>query len=86
MLKLTWQIKRKVDTRQHNRHQNVPAQQTRHKRKRARRFLTLRRGTRVPGRRVEKGSSKEAERGHEREEDEEEDEVCADGTDEVDEA
>lgn len=81
---LTRQIKRKIHTSQHNRQQNIPPTQTRHKRKRARRFLTLRGHPRIPLRSVQESAGEKTESGDEREEDEEEDEVGADTADQVD--
>jgi hypothetical protein len=83
---LTRQIKRKVDTSQHNSHQNIPTEQACDEGKRASGFLTLRSNRDVPVGKIEERAGEESECGDEREEDKEEDEVRADGADEVDEA
>jgi hypothetical protein len=83
---LTRQIKWKVDASQHNSHQNVPTKQTRDKAKCASRLLTLRCDRSMSFCEIEERASEETECGDEREEDEEEDKVRADGADEVNEA
>jgi hypothetical protein len=81
---LTRKIKWEVDASQHDRKENVPSKDTSNERESASGFLTLCSDCCVALGRVEKGSRKETERGYKREEDEEEDQVGADGADEVD--